>query len=224
MRNQITIWKDEPFLRQRSKEVVFPDSEIEKDIETLRAYCYDDDNKVFAMAAVQLGIAKRLIFVKYEKETKGKGSSRDALSDVYINPVILERTGEVTYWEACASLWSEEGFFVGKVKRPYKIKIKYQDVNGKVQTCVKKGFAATMFSHEYDHLDGIFHTDRTDCIVFMTKEELEEMRDNDRREMDKYVILSKRGEYKAPEVNIKLLDALRDYQNNSYEDRMKVIK
>ena len=59
----ITINDDEKFLRQVSKEVdIKNDKELINDIKVLEEYC--KNNSVMAMAAVQLGIPKRLIYLK----------------------------------------------------------------------------------------------------------------------------------------------------------------
>ncbi|MDR0850613.1 MAG: peptide deformylase [Christensenellaceae bacterium] len=222
---QITIWENEPFLRQRSKEVVFPDKDLKGEIEILKDYCYNGGVGVFAMAAVQLGIPKRLIFVMHEEEGTIEKPPRDNRNDVYINPQIVERKGEVTYWEACASLWNKDGdLFAGKVRRPYQIKIKYQDEFGKVKTRTMKDFAAVMFSHEYDHLDGVLHTDKAEEIVFMKRSELRGLRGQRREALSQYMIFSKKGEYKPPEIMPKSYEELkRDYEDLPSEERLKVL-
>ena len=59
----ITIADDEPFLRQISTEVdIQNDTELSSDIEVLDQYC--KENEVMAMVAVQLGIPKRIVYLK----------------------------------------------------------------------------------------------------------------------------------------------------------------
>ena len=58
----LTILDNESFLRQRSKEVLLGDKTLENDIKILEEYCLEND--VLAMAAVQLGIPKRIIYLK----------------------------------------------------------------------------------------------------------------------------------------------------------------
>ena len=55
----ITIYDNEPFLRQISKEVDFKDPHLQQDIALIEEYCKEND--VLAMASVQLGIPKRMI-------------------------------------------------------------------------------------------------------------------------------------------------------------------
>lgn len=58
----ITIKDNEEYLRQISKQVDINDPEIHNNIVVLQDYCMQND--VMAMAAVQLGIPKRIIYVK----------------------------------------------------------------------------------------------------------------------------------------------------------------
>ena len=60
---KITIEDNEQFLRQVSKPVIFPDKELENDIKLLEQYFTESDTTL-ALAAVQIGIPKRLIYLK----------------------------------------------------------------------------------------------------------------------------------------------------------------
>lgn len=59
---QKTILNEEPYLRQISKEVDLGKNNIEEDIKILKDYC--ENHEVMAMASVQLGIPKRIIYLK----------------------------------------------------------------------------------------------------------------------------------------------------------------
>lgn len=68
------------------------------------------------------------------------------------NPVIVDTSDEqVILEEGCLS---EPNFFV-KVKRPKKIKVRYTEPNGEVNTRVFDGMTARIFQHELDHINGI---------------------------------------------------------------------
>ena len=59
----ITIAENESYLRQISKAVdITNDTNLITDIDILEQYC--KQNRVLAMAAVQLGIPKRLVYLK----------------------------------------------------------------------------------------------------------------------------------------------------------------
>ena len=61
---------------------------------------------------------------------------------------------------------------MGVVERPEKIRIKFTDRDGNSQEEEFEGFAATVFCHEYDHLEGILYPDVAKEI--MTNEEYAE--------------------------------------------------
>lgn len=90
------------------------------------------------------------------------------------------------YWEACASCMDNMGLLL----RPYKIVINYLDLNGKKHQMTFKGFPATVFSHEYDHLDGILHMDKALALKVMNREERKEF-----RKTHDYEILQKTGNF-----------------------------
>ena len=59
----ITIQDNEPFLRQISSSVdIKNDKELMNDIDILDQFC--KENNVMAMASVQLGIPKRIVYLK----------------------------------------------------------------------------------------------------------------------------------------------------------------
>ena len=60
----ITIEKNEQYLRQISKKVNVDDAELHNNIVVLQEYCMQND--VMAMAAIQLGIPKRIIYLKIQ--------------------------------------------------------------------------------------------------------------------------------------------------------------
>lgn len=190
----VTIKEDEKYLRQVSTPVAKNDPALGKDIEILERYC--KENPVLAMAAIQLRIPKRLVYVRnsslemVEKKQNGKLTEKDENYDeakILINPVIIKREGLTEYWEACVSCLNK----MGLVKRPYKIVLEYEDLNRKKHIEEWKGFEATVLSHELDHLDGILHIDIAEKVL--------EMEEKDRKEFRKthgYNIIKKTGAYK----------------------------
>ena len=123
----ITIADNEAFLRQKSAPVDLKDNKLSNNISVLDQFCKEND--VMAMAAIQLGIPKRLIYLKNTNlEIINKMQSNRATEEeqnynesrVLINPVIKSREGLTDYWEACASCLDN----IGHVKRPYKIGLK----------------------------------------------------------------------------------------------------
>lgn len=138
------------------------------------------------MAAVQLGIAKRIIYIKSTVVNKSDQTAEEDEKRVYVNPKIISAKGETYFWEACQSCLNEKGDYIsGWVRRPYEIDIEFFDEKGQFKKETLKDFEATVFCHEYDHLDGILHLDRAEKIMAPDKKE--------RRNMKKepYTVISK---------------------------------
>jgi peptide deformylase len=75
----------------------------------------------------------------------------------FINPVIeVLDPATAGFWEGCLSVPGLRGF----VERPQHIEVSYLDISGDRQTLELKGFPATVFQHEFDHLDGTLYIDR----------------------------------------------------------------
>ena len=96
----ITMKDNESYLRQKSLPVDLTDNKLESDILVLEQFCKEND--VLAMAAIQLGIPKRLIYLKNTKleiiekmqtdsETEEEKNYNEAR--VLINPVIVLKEG-----------------------------------------------------------------------------------------------------------------------------------
>lgn len=190
---QITIKDNEEYLRQISSLVNLDDEALSENIKVLSDFCQEND--VLAMAAVQLGIPKRIIYLKNTNLSLVQKSQNNALIEeektyneakVLINPIIVSKFGLTEYWEACASCMD----LMGRVKRPYRIVIEYIDIEGNSQREVFEGFPATVLSHEMDHLDGILHIDIAEEVLDMPAEERKEF-----RKKHDYNIISKSGDY-----------------------------
>lgn len=84
----------------------------------------------------------------------------DELIPVF-NPLIVDFSSEaIILEEGCLSCDS----VLVKVKRPRRIKVRYTEPNGNVVTRVFDGITSRVFQHEYDHLQGIIHLDKTSFI------------------------------------------------------------
>ena len=190
----ITIQDNEPFLRQISSSVdIKNDKELMNDIDILDQFC--KENKVMAMASVQLGIPKRIVYLKNTNldiinKIQNNSNSEEIENynekKVLINPTILKREGLTEYWEACASCLDN----MGRVLRPYKIELEYYDINGNQKVETFEGFESTVLSHELDHLDGILHIDIAEEVIEMPANERKKW-----RQSHEYKIYQKDGDY-----------------------------
>lgn len=186
-----TIKNDLPFLRQISTDVDFKTDSIEEYIDLL-----DRATKKFnlyAMSPVQIGLPKRIIFFRNITENMDKNFDDDySAREIMINPIIKEQIGETLFLEGCGSCRP----FWAYVKRPYKILVEYFDQFGEKKEETIEGFKATVFSHEYDHLDGILHPD-----VGLENLVLEDDEAKEERKKHPYQVISKTGKYERV-VNI----------------------
>ena len=176
----ITIEDNEKWLRQVSVPVnIGADKDLKDNIKTLEEYCIE--NEVMAMAAIQLGIPKRLVYLKntnldiinkIQTDSTTEEEQNYNESRVLINPVVLNREGLTEYWENCVSCLDN----CGLVFRPYKIDLEYYDIDGSKHLDQFVGFESTVLSHELDHLDGILHMDIAEQIINMPREERKKWR------------------------------------------------
>ena len=105
------------------------------------------------IAAPQVGVMKRF-FVAMPHVDAEDETIRDKIYYM-INPEITYREGTQESSEGCLSVPG----YMGLVDRPEKIRIRATDLDGNEQEYEFEGFAATVFCHEYDHLDGILYSD-----------------------------------------------------------------
>lgn len=98
-----------------------------------------------AIAAPQLGIMKRLIYMKIDEPV------------VFINPEFSFMSDEkFELWDDCMSFPN----LLVKVKRHKKVTLKYLDENWQPREWTMEGDLSELLQHEYDHLEGILCTMR----------------------------------------------------------------
>lgn len=132
----------DPVLREVSQ----PVEEINQPIKDLVSDLIDTLKKAqgLGLAAPQIGVLKRVFIVDL--------SAVDITAPirVFINPEILETSGEVAYEEGCLSF---PGIYQ-KVVRPARARVRAMDTNGKPFEIEADGLAARAILHEFDHLEG----------------------------------------------------------------------
>jgi peptide deformylase len=182
------VCRDETVLRKVSAPCVF-DEQLKKDIKTLKDFCNSED--VYSISGVQLGILKRLIYIKTTSAATTNQLDEKDEERLYINPVILSKRGKTKYWELCVSCVDKDGLdFASLNTRPYEIEIMYQNASQEVVTETLTGLAATIFCHEYDHLNGILQMDNAEKNISMRPEDRWEL-----RKREPYTIISKDCEW-----------------------------
>lgn len=109
------------------------------------------------LAAPQIGESLRLAIIEIAGGPTRYGELTPMPLTVFVNPVI-EVLDPATrgYWEGCLSVPGLRGF----VERPQHVMIRYSTERGEPRQLELRGFPATVFQHEFDHLDGKLYVDR----------------------------------------------------------------
>ena len=106
--------------------------------------------KGIGLAAIQIGVPKRIIVLDISKEENKKNPM------YFVNPIIIKKNDEkVTYEEGCLSVPNQ----FAEIDRPNKCEVEYLDYSGNKQHLKAEGLLATCIQHEMDHLEGILFID-----------------------------------------------------------------
>ena len=121
------------------------------------------------LAAPQIDEPVRLAIIEIDGGQSRYGEIPAMPLTVFVNPTIeIVDPKAAGYWEGCLSVPGLRGW----VERPQFVRVSYQDLNGKKHAIELKGFLATVFQHEFDHLDGKLYIDRmTDPTKLVFEEE-----------------------------------------------------
>lgn len=142
----IRLYPD-PVLRVRCPEVTEFDDDLKRlagdMIETMHAAVG------IGLAAPQVGVESRLIVVD------PTGGEEEGTVMVLVNPTIEGDEGKDTLAEGCLSIPG----FTEKVDRPFKIRVRAQDLDGEPFELLAEDLLARVICHELDHLDGVLFVD-----------------------------------------------------------------
>lgn len=138
-------YENDDILRKKSKEVNI-DSERQKITQLINdMFETMKINNGLGLAAVQVGILKRVVVIEFEEKKYAM-----------INPEILLQEGQQICEEGCLSF--PDLFY--EVERPEHIKVKYINENFEEVQLDAHGLLAVVIAHETDHLDGIVFVDK----------------------------------------------------------------
>lgn len=131
----------DPRLRTPCEPVVEFDKALESLVKDMADTMYDAPG--IGLSAIQINVHKRVIVMDVSE-------SRNQLQ-VFVNPEITDlNQGMREVEEGCLSV---PGFFV-PVKRPEKVLVKAQDIQGNHFELEADEMTAVCIQHEVDHLDG----------------------------------------------------------------------
>ena len=142
------LTEPDPFLRQKSQEVITVDNKTRSLMNDMLETMYDAPG--IGLAAIQVGVPQKVIVMDLSKGDERKNPL------FFINPEItFKSNNDATYEEGCLSVPNQ----FAEIDRPDKCNIKYLDYNGKEQSLMAEGLLATCIQHEMDHLKGILFID-----------------------------------------------------------------
>ena len=142
------LTEPDPILRKKCEPLEKVDAETKKLMDDMLETMYAAPG--IGLAAVQVGILKRLVVIDISKAEEKKKPI------FLINPQIIRQSKKTSvYEEGCLSL---PGQFA-EIERPAECTLKYIDYNGKEKELKADGLLATCVQHEVDHLNGILFID-----------------------------------------------------------------
>ena len=142
------ITEPNPILRQVSKSVVGVGKEEQNLMDDMLETMYAANG--IGLAAIQIGIPKRIIVMDISKEKNKKEPK------YFVNPVIKNKDKlKSTYEEGCLSVPNQ----FAEIDRPKNCEIEFLDYYGKKKILKAEGLLATCIQHEMDHLEGILFID-----------------------------------------------------------------
>ena len=142
------ITEPNKILRQKSLPVNKVGKEEQRLMDEMLETMYDANG--IGLAAIQVGIPKRIIVMDISKDENKKEPR------YFVNPVIRNKdTLKSTYEEGCLSVPNQ----FAEIDRPKKCDVEYLDYNGEKKLLRAEGLLATCIQHEMDHLEGILFID-----------------------------------------------------------------
>ena len=144
--------QDEVMLRKKSTPLANIDGQTQSLVENMFSMMRQHDG--IGLAAVQVGVPQR-VFVMDVSESQDNPLC-------FINPEIVEQSGEIEWEEGCLSIPGT----LANVTRSKSILLQGLDVSGKVQQLEMSDLAAICAQHEIDHLDGKLFIDKLSRLKY----------------------------------------------------------
>lgn len=136
----------DPRLHKVATKVERVDEEVRRLISDMAETMYAAPG--IGLAATQVDVHRRIIVIDIS-------DTRDELR-TFINPEILEKSGEAEWEEGCLSV---PGIYE-KVQRAQKVRVRALDARGEPYTLEAEDLLAVCIQHEIDHLDGKIFIER----------------------------------------------------------------
>jgi peptide deformylase len=135
-------------LRLVSKPVERVDAAVRKLAEDMFETMYEAPG--IGLAAIQIGEPVRLVTLDVAKKDDPRAPH------VFINPEVTWSSEELNvHEEGCLSIPD----YYEEVERPAQVRVRYLDLDGRMQEVEADGILATCLQHEIDHLNGVLFID-----------------------------------------------------------------
>lgn len=158
----------DPRLRTRAEPVRSFDAALKRQIADMFETMYTAPG--IGLAATQVDWHYQLIVMDVGGEKK-----EERAPQVFINPELLELSGEEVSEEGCLSVPA----IYEPVKRAARVRVRAQDENGKSFERELEGLAAVCLQHEMDHLNGKLFVD---YLSALKRERIRRKLEKERRE------------------------------------------
>jgi len=137
---------------KRLKEISNTVTEFKEDLHTLLEDMYDTmvSKKGVGLAAIQIGIAKRVLIINLPEDNSDDIVIRREDTLEIINPIFIGMEGKCKHQEGCLSV---PGFYED-IERASSIVMEYQNRHGEKKVIKNEDFLAIALQHEMDHLNG----------------------------------------------------------------------
>lgn len=144
----------QPALRKQTEDIPHDYEGLEELIANMFETMYNASG--VGLAAPQVGLSIRLFVIDATVMADDYAECKD-FKRAFINPHIVAESEEtITLEEGCLSLPG----ISENVSRPVWVEVEYRDEAGEQHKERIEGYAARVFQHEYDHLEGHVFTDR----------------------------------------------------------------
>jgi peptide deformylase len=144
----LTVADHMPVLKQKSAPVEVVDDALRALMDDMLETMYDAPG--IGLAAIQVGVAKRVIVMDLAREDEPKAPRH------IINPEILESSDDLfEYEEGCLSVPD----IYDAVERPARVKLRYLNYQGETVEEWAEDLFAVCIQHEMDHLEGVLFID-----------------------------------------------------------------
>lgn len=166
----------DPRLTKVAKDIKDFDDELKNLVEDMTETMYSANG--IGLAATQVNVHKRLLVLDI--------SENHDQPRVYINPQIVDESGEQTLEEGCLSV---PGIYAN-VKRAENVTVRAQDIDGNSFEEQLEGLHAVCIQHEMDHLMGRLFVDYLSPLKRkMVRRKLEKQRKVAAKEAEEHMVI-----------------------------------